>query len=324
MESDAFLTWYSKRRERQTGHPLTAATVNSMRSRLGTAYTTSGAESPEAFAALLGVEVQANGLLDALDERMSTGALRLVYEACKAFHSYALALGWDAGTFSMERPAKNPRKAIRVYSADEVDRLISAARGISLHWFAFLAVFAHTGRRVNEVLGLKWEHLRLDVEQPHFDLPTTKNKRQAYVPLDRFLIERVFTPDNVDRMKEGGRFKVRDASEFVFPWAQEKQVRRMLERHCARVDVPYLGFHCFRHTFVTGLLARGVPMHAVSKLVGHSQTSTTDRVYNHTTALTFANYLETDDSGPTTAGSCAPETPERLEDGRPALRLVAS
>lgn len=323
MESTDFLAWYSKRRTRLTGHPLTDATVASMRSRIGTAYKTSNARGNVEFAQGLGDEAVANGLLDTLDERMSTGALRLVYEACKAYHAYALAQGWEVGVFAMERPAKNPRKAIRVYSADEVDRLIGAARGISLHWFAFLAVFAHTGRRVNEVLGLKWEHLRLDAEQPHFDLPTTKNKRQAYVPLDRFLIERVFTSETVARMKEGGRFKVRDAEEFVFPWAQEKQVRRMLERHCARVDVPYLGFHCFRHTFVTGLLARGVPMHAVSKLVGHSQTSTTDRVYNHTTALTFAGYLEPDD-GPTAAGSCAPETPERLEDGRPALRLVAS
>lgn len=70
----------------------------------------------------------------------------------------------------------------------------------------------------------------------------------------------------------------------------------MLERHCARVDVPYLGFHCFRHTHATEMLARGVPMHVVSALLGHASVRTTDSVYNHTTALTFARYLETDDA----------------------------
>lgn len=314
VNPDDFLTWYSRRRQRQTGHALTRSTVASMGSRIGSAYRASGAESEEAFGLLLSYEVTANAVLDALAERNSTGALRLVYEACKAYHSYGLTQGWELPPFAMERPAKNPQKVIRVYSAAEVDRLIGAALGVSLHWWAFLSVFAHTGRRVNEILGLRWEWLHLEGDTPYFDLPTTKNKRQAFVPLDRFLVETVLTPENMDRMKAGGRFQVRDASEYVFPWAQEKTVRRMLERHCGRVDVPYLGFHCFRHTRATEMLARGVPMHAVSALLGHASVRTTDRVYNHTTALTFAGYLESD--------SPAPPTPERLVDGRPSLRLV--
>lgn len=314
LDPEGFLTWYSGRRERTTGHGLTKASVASMKSRIGTSYRASGAETVEQFAGILTDEPAANRILDKLSETNSTGALRLCYEACKAYHSYALFTGLELGPFAMERPAKNPRKPIRVYSSGELDLLLRTAPKVSPHWFAFLATFAHTGRRVGEILGLRWEWLHLDVETPYFDLPTTKNKRQAFVPLDSFLTEEVFTPESIAHMQSATRFQVRDPHEYVFPWNAEKTARNMFVRHCERVDVPYLGFHCFRHTRATEMLARGVPMHAVSALLGHASVQTTDRVYNHTTALTFAHYLESE--------TAAPATPERLPDGRAGLRLV--
>lgn len=312
IDVEQFLDWYSKRRTRQTGHAITQATRSSMASRLRTAYRASACETPETFAAFLSDHAAGERLLDELSECNSTGSLRLVYEACKAYHAHAQALGMDVGAFAMEKPAKNPSKPVKVYTDDEVEALLGGARGRSVHWWAFLCVLAHTGRRLNEVLGLRWDALCLDADKPYFNLPTTKSKQQAYVPLDHFLAERVFTPENIVRMQTGGRFKARSAGEYVFPWASEKQVRRMMEGHCARVGVAYRGFHIFRHTFATNLLARGVPMHVVSKLVGHSQTSTTDRVYNHTTALTFAEWLEP--TVPVAAPEPAEDEPVRLSE----------
>jgi integrase len=203
--------------------------------------------------------------------------------------------GWVEDDIAISAPAKGPQKAITVYTPEEVSALVSTARGRSLRWWAFLATVAHTGRRVGEVLNLEWAWLHLDAEVPHFELPTTKNKRQAYVPLGSLLLDEVFTPEHVAKLRtaHGGReweFR-RDPEVYPFPWTYTC-VAKMLARHCERIGVENRGFHCLRHTKATALLAKGVPIQAVSALLGHASIATTDRIYHHATALTYAAYLE--------------------------------
>ena len=170
--------------------------------------------------------------------------------------------------------------------------LATIARSRDLRFWAFLCTVADTGRRVGEVLGLEWEALRLDSETPHFDLPHTKTKRQAYVPLTRRLTDEVFTPPNVARLKsKGNPMLKRSVDTFPFPYTyQTVQIR--LRVLCDVANVTHRGWHCFRHTGATELLARGVPLHAVSSLLGHSAVSTTDRLYNHATTLDYARYVD--------------------------------
>lgn len=59
-------------------------------------------------------------------------------------------------------------------------------------------------------------------------------------------------------------------------------------------DIPVrkLTPHCCRHTYVTRLQARGVPMETIARLAGHSSISTTD-VYLHTSIETLAQAVNT-------------------------------
>ena len=53
----------------------------------------------------------------------------------------------------------------------------------------------------------------------------------------------------------------------------------MLTRsNCSRTDVTV---HCLRHTYGSYLLSKGTPVFNVSRLLGHSSTQTTERVYAH-------------------------------------------
>jgi site-specific recombinase XerD len=51
------------------------------------------------------------------------------------------------------------------------------------------------------------------------------------------------------------------------------------------------GLHKLRHSKATQLLAEGVPIHAVARLLGHASVSTTMRAYDGTSSLSFASYL---------------------------------
>ena len=153
--------------------------------------------------------------------------------------------------------------------------LLSAAKGRGLRWWAFLCTVADTGRRASEVLGLKWEWLNLD--EGYFHMPTSKNGKQQFVPLSRRLREQVFTEENIHRLKHDvvdTRF-TKSPFEYPFLWSYSAAHGRF-DRYCAMVGVQNRGFHNFRHTLATNLLAGGAPIQAVAALLGHSSVSTTD------------------------------------------------
>ena len=52
-------------------------------------------------------------------------------------------------------------------------------------------------------------------------------------------------------------------------------------RFIAKYNLPKFSVHTLRHTFVTNLIANNVPLSTVSKIVGHSNTTTTANIYSH-------------------------------------------
>ena len=90
---------------------------------------------------------------------------------------------------------------------------------------------------------------------------------------------------------ETGRTRNRSQAVYVFPWSYQNAYDRFGD-YCTRTGLPNRGFHCFRHTKATELLARGVPIQAVSALLGHASLATTDRRYHHATTLDYAGYLD--------------------------------
>jgi integrase/recombinase XerD len=233
-------------------------------------------------------------LIDRMYANLAPGTVRTNLVALRHFGEYAVAKGWATSVAieASDGPSAVQQRPITVYSAAEIELLLSVARARDLRYWMFLATIADTGRRVGEVLGLKWDDLRLESETPHFDLPTSKTKRQQYVPLGRRLREDVFAASNIERLKRKGNPKLkRSIAEYPFPYCYQTVTQR-LRTVCDIANVQDRGYHCFRHSYATHALARGVPLQAVSSLLGHSALSTTDRLYHHATSLDYARFVD--------------------------------
>lgn len=57
--------------------------------------------------------------------------------------------------------------------------------------------------------------------------------------------------------------------------------RRWWHRLIRKSGLPYIRFHDLRHTAATLLLARGMPVKAVSEMLGHSSAAITLNLYGH-------------------------------------------
>lgn len=164
-------------------------------------------------------------------------------------------------------------------------------------------LLAETGLRLGEALGLRhrdWHTGRGDTpfievverEHPH-GVRAKSGYRRLYVSdeLDRFYGEYVW------RLCEAGADLVAEDfdSAYVFvnldreprfaPWRPEsvydlvERLRRQLSGQVPQAWTP----HWMRHSHATALLLSGVPVHVVSRRLGHSDVQTTLSAYAHVT-----------------------------------------
>jgi integrase len=161
------------------------------------------------------------------------------------------------------------------------------------------AILLGTGMRRGEGLGLRWCDLVLPRE-PHMPgsarvaqaiapliaappivLPP-KNGKTRLIPLVPALVSALRDHQDTTRGEASDEALVfcRPDGSPYHPDSADRDFRRVVEL----AEVPRIPLHCLRHTFATLSLEAGVPVHVVSRWLGHSDVATTLRVYAHVTA----------------------------------------
>jgi integrase len=181
--------------------------------------------------------------------------------------------------------AKEHPKA-RYFSQEEIDRILTYLdpagdpRRQDQHDLAILLL--DTGARYTEGAELMW----LDVDLPRRTLlfPLTKPGKKRTVPIS----------ERLAGVLQRRREEARGGATYVFPndsgdaprsYAVKGIKRAIREAGCnTNALVKRYGaatVHSLRHTFASHLLKEGVPLHHVSKLLGHATTAITELVYGH-------------------------------------------
>lgn len=128
--------------------------------------------------------------------------------------------------------------------------------------------------RQGEILGLKWEWINLNENLIFLPQTNTKSKKINKVPINQVL----------KTLLLGLKLKT-SSSEYVFPSPKKMDkhlawVKRSFKSACRIAGIENLRFHDLRHSSATRLVESGIPLHAVSKLLGHSSIRVTER-YSH-------------------------------------------
>jgi len=63
-----------------------------------------------------------------------------------------------------------------------------------------------------------------------------------------------------------------------------ERLSRWFTPRCRKADLPVVGVHDVRHSYVTALRASGVPLGVVSQRAGHASPMVTPAIYQHVTA----------------------------------------
>ena len=160
--------------------------------------------------------------------------------------------------------------------------------------FAFMLL---TGTRLAEACGVRWEDLELSKpEFLHVTIrgqlqrtdgklqyrSTTKTNQVRTISLNSFIANRL-KELQTRRMVDGAK---PDPDGLVFLNAEGRRIDqrfagRRLADLCGEAEVPVISAHKLRHSAASLLLAMGVELHTVAKILGHSQVRLTADLYGH-------------------------------------------
>jgi integrase len=227
---------------------------------------------------------------------LSTKTVRNVHALLRRALTQAVRWGWirhNPATLATPPRSRSPR--LSPPSAEDVQRILTAAfeSDPALGTFVFLA--ATTGARRGELDGLRWsdvdfEKRQLFIERSVFAVngttstKSTKTDRARRIALGAATLAVLRRHRDLTLQILGGGFTDDDLT-WLFPGTNGRPLHpdtltQRFRRLVLEIGIP-CRLHDLRHFVATQALAAGVPVRTVSGRLGHANASTTHNIYAH-------------------------------------------
>lgn len=224
-----------------------------------------------------------------LAEKRAAGLAPATVEKLRAVLSRSYELASQAGVEGCDKnPARGlPRRPLnnarnRFISAEEAGRLreaVADSQNPQLQHIVGLLLL--TGARVRELLDAKWEHV--DIERQSWHIPHTKTGVSRHVPLSTAALAIIAV---LPRFKD---------CPWLVPNPETRKpfvsIRNGWERAIRVAKLPGLRIHDLRHSAASFLVAAGIDLYAVGKILGHANVASTAR-YSHLANSTLLAAVE--------------------------------
>ena len=223
-----------------------------------------------------------------LSEKRAEGLAPATVEKLRVIlgRSFELGARWEIPgaeknpTRGLAKPLNNART--RFLAAEEAGRLreaVAASQNPQLQHIVGLLLL--TGARVRELLDARWEHV--DIERQSWHIPHTKTGVPRHVPLSKAALAIIA---NLPRFKD---------CPWVVPNPETRKpfvsIRHGWERAVRVAKLPGLRIHDLRHSAASFLVAAGIDLYAVGKILGHANVASTAR-YSHLANSTLLAAVE--------------------------------
>lgn len=225
---------------------------------------------------------------------LSVGNQRTIFMIVNNTLEYAYASRRLDQKYYIKPRLSRPRKVVKVFSQDDQRKIeayiLEHENGYSLA--IMLALF--TGLRLGEICALQWKDINFETSSLYVNktvqrLKVSEEKSQKteliisqtksassnrLIPLPSFLRDYLkrFPQSSLDAF-----VLTDDPSAPMEPRTLQYHYQRVLQK----IGVPYLNFHCLRHTFATRCVTLGWDMKTLSEVLGHFDIKITMEYYFH-------------------------------------------
>ena len=205
-----------------------------------------------------------NGILEHHTRRTHNAHLT----ALKSWYHWA-AITYDTPNYAallLMLPEDPPKQ--RVLAHEEYLKVLGVCKDGEANLIKFLA---NTGLRASEAIALSW-----DCVNPQMLAITIigKGRKRRVIPLNRTCREILGKYSH----QPGTRIKLVKSIKY-----NRKNLYTLCQKLAKKAGIKGFGPHALRHYFCTSLVRKGVPLIKVSRLLGHSSVSVTEKIYTHLT-----------------------------------------
>lgn len=223
-------------------------------------------------------QLKRDEILNWLNDKVAEGYAQATVNRWQVILGYMLRLAKDWDIPGAERNPldgvrqKDPQNRIeRFLSPAETERLRVAVQGSPNVMLKYIvALLLLTGCRKRELLDAKWDQVNL--EKKVWRIPVTKTKVPRHVPLSE---------DAIAVLQAIPRFK---GCAYIVPNPKTlkpfQSIFRSWDSARRAAKVGDCRMHDLRHSAASNLVNSGQSLYVVAKVLGHSQTRTTER-YAH-------------------------------------------
>jgi integrase len=220
----------------------------------------------------------------------------------KAILQLAVKWEWiDRNPCEKVTPFKVPKTKISVYNTDMALKMFDVLEKYPMQKRLYVYLPSFCGLRREEVVALRWANIDLQERKlyvkeaaryagkefgVYLKPPKTEDSERT-IDIPEFLIEPLKlykTEQRKTRLLMGPQWEMNDFvfineenGKMIYPDSLSCWFRRFIKRH----GLNHITYHGLRHTFASLLLKSNVDIASISKTLGHSNVSTTIKIYIH-------------------------------------------
>lgn len=251
--------------------------------------------------------IQVNVVNQQKKDGYAYGTIRQTHAALRQVLDYAVVrkrIKYNpAHNIKLPRQVLFETKERITFSEEEREKFVNACYATdskgkrSCYYGGFYVLMLYTGLRMGEAAVLKWSDINMEEKYltvSHtmiyvkdrtesvgkkilIDQNSTKSGKTRKVYLSDAAIAALEDIKGQIEYDPNGYIFHTSKGTFLFPSDLQKRFYNILHR----AGIEPCGLHTLRHSYVSMLIGAGVPIAAVSELVGHSNISMTLRVYSH-------------------------------------------
>lgn len=172
-----------------------------------------------------------------------------------------------------------PERDYKFWTVEEGQRFYEAARFRNQDMADMVLFALNTGLRLGEIRALKWDAIDLHAGVMAVKATYNQKLRTTYKRTKNFKMGRIPLNETARGVLERRKGKSYDG--LLFEPASFRQPYGIFTRLQKRLKVvPLIRFHDLRHSFASNLVAAGVDIYTIQKLMRHSSLAMTER-YAH-------------------------------------------
>jgi len=200
------------------------------------------------------------------EKNLSPASINAILAACKSFYDFLLdeeVIKGNPFTNSKLR-VKEPDKKPDFLTEEELEKVEEAMRNLPEHIRLAFKTMLWTGLRVSEVAALTGEDVIKENGRLFLRVRSGKGSKERIVPV----LSKEIAKHLLEVSKDKGK-----ASLFGVNSGTLKDYAHKIKK----ASGVHFHSHRLRHTLATRLLARGIPIDVVQRVLGHESISTTRR-----------------------------------------------